>query len=113
MIKERTTAGLHAERPAKRMLNHTLLVVLGLHCGLDADAEFLRLAVLREIVLRNRLLGERAAHSLAEERVFADEFLPRAKFGPGTPILLDAHVADGDADDGTLRRGRAKTMQLP
>ena len=86
------------------MLHKPLFVVLRLHLPefLDADAEFLRLAVLLQIEFGNQLLGERATHALADQRILAEQLHAAGKVRPRLAVLLDAHVAGGNADDGTL-----------
>ncbi len=60
VVEERTAAGLVVERPAERVLNEARFVLVGrdLPQFLEADAEFLRLAVAVEGEPRDELLGE-------------------------------------------------------
>ncbi len=59
VIQERATAGLETERPAEGVLHEALLVLLRLDLPelLDADAEFLRLAIFGQVESGNQLLG--------------------------------------------------------
>ncbi|MCY1497016.1 hypothetical protein D9M68_309710 [compost metagenome] len=104
MVEERTAAGLHAERPAEGMLHQPGPVILRLHLPelFQTDAEFLDVAIPGEIEFRNQLLGERAAHALADQRVFAQERHATGEVRSRFAIALDAHVAGGNADDGTF-----------
>ncbi|MNE09941.1 hypothetical protein D3C80_1026350 [compost metagenome] len=104
MIQERAAAGLETERPAEGMLHETLFVLLRLDLPelLDADAEFLRLAIFREVEFGNQLLGERSTHALSNKHIFAVQFHAAGEVRTRLAVLLDAHIAGGDADDGAF-----------
>lgn len=55
MIQERAAAGLETQRPAEGMLHEALFVLLRFDLPefFDADAEFLRLATLRQVEFGN------------------------------------------------------------
>jgi len=59
-------------------------------------------AVLLEIELGDQLFRERAAHAFADQRIFAEQFHAASEIRAGLAVLLDAHVAGGDTDDGAL-----------
>ena len=104
MIQERTTAGLETQRPAEGVLHEALLVLLRLDLPelLDADAEFLRLAIFGQVESGNQLFGERSAHALADQHVFAVQFHAAGEVRARLAILLDAHIAGGNADDSAV-----------
>ena len=54
---------------------------------LEADAELLRLAACVELEARDQLLGERAAHALADQHVLAVQLHAAREAGPGLPSL--------------------------
>ncbi|MCY1300579.1 hypothetical protein D9M70_501510 [compost metagenome] len=104
VVEERAATGLHAKRPAERVLHQARSMVFRLHLPefLQADAEFLDAAVLREVEFGDQLLGERTAHAFADQRVFAQERHATGEVRSRFAIALDAHVAGGNADDGTF-----------
>ncbi len=53
-------------------------------------------------IFGDQLLGERAAHALADQRIFAEQLHAAGKARAWLAVLLDAHVAGGDADDRAL-----------
>ena len=81
---------------------------------LETDAEFLRVAAFRETEGGDRLLGQRAARALAEQRVLAAQLHTALVVRAGLARPVDAHVAGRDTDDGTrlvtqqLRRRKAR-----
>ena len=66
---------------------------------LQADAEFLRLAVLRQAEALDQHLGEAAARALGEQRVLAAQLHAAGEARFVVSVLADAHVAGGDAGD--------------
>src|ERR1041385_8907533 len=66
---------------------------------LQADAVFLRLAVLAELTRRDQLCGQRAARALGEQRVFGAQLHAARERILVLPILADTHVAGRDADN--------------
>src|SRR5262249_44728977 len=101
MIEKRAATGRIVERPAKCMLNQPAAVPLGRDFPkfLEADAEFLRLALGIEAKTADQRLGEAAARALGEQCVFGAQL-----HAAGERILVmaipgDAHVASGDARD--------------
>jgi hypothetical protein len=104
VIEERAAAGLEIERPAEGVLHEARLVVLrrDLPQFLDADAEFLRLAMPSEIVSGDQLLGERTAHALADQDIFAHQRHAWREGRAVRAVALDAHVAGVDAGNGAF-----------
>src|SRR5208283_5917595 len=99
VIEEGATAGLAVERPAEGVL-HAACVMLLLRDApqlFEADAEFLRLAVLVELKFRDELLRERAARALCEQGVAPAQLHPARKTLFVMAVLGDAHVARRDA----------------
>ncbi len=77
------------------------------------DAEFLRLAVLREPEAFDQHFGQAAARAFGEQRVFAAQFHAAGEAGFVMAVLADPHVAGGDAGDRIVleqdfRRGKAR-----
>ena len=66
---------------------------------LQSDAEFLRLAVVREPESRNQRLGETAARAFGEQRVFGAQLHAAREAVLVLAVLADAHVAGRDAGD--------------
>ena len=64
---------------------------------LQADAEFLRLAVFGKTELRDQLLAEIAARAFGEQRVFRAQLHAAREAVFRLAVLADAHVAGGDA----------------
>src|SRR5580704_18706679 len=104
VIKERAAAGTVAERPAHRMLDQAAAMLLrrDLPQFLQADAELLRLPVLRQRETLDQNLGQAAARAFGEQSVFAAQFHAAGEACIVVPVLADAHVASGDAGDGTV-----------
>ena len=92
---------LHAERPAHGVGHLALLVHLGANLPelLHAEAVLLRLAAIGEIVFGDDLLGQRAAHALGDEDIFAEQFHAGLEVGLGLAVLADAHHAGDHAPD--------------
>ncbi len=93
-----------AQRPALRMDHAAGLVLGGIDIPqfLDAEAVDLRLAIGLEVVFRLHLLGQVAARTLGEERVFRVNFHPRLVIALLRAILGDAHVLRYHAGNRTL-----------
>ena len=100
VIEERAAAGAVVERPAEGVLNEAgrVLVRRDLPQLLQADAEFRRLAVAIEPVMRDQSLAEMAARALGEQRVFAAQFHAAGERVLRLAVLADSHVAGGDPD---------------
>ena len=105
MIKERTATRFIIKRPAEGMLHMAGLVHFGPHLPqfLDADTKFLRLAVMRQAVACDQLLGEMPARPFRKERVFPQQF-----HAAGIAIFLAAvfgktHITGCDTDDLIVR----------
>ena len=83
-----------AQRPALRVDDAARLVLGGIDIPqfLDAEPVDLRLAIGLEVVLRLHLLGEIAARTLGEERVFRVDLHPRLVIVLVRTVLGDAHV---------------------
>ncbi len=66
VVEERAAAGRVVERPAERVLHEPALVLVRRHLPqlLEADAELLRIAPLRQLVALDQPLGQRAARAL-------------------------------------------------
>src|ERR1700730_17736631 len=75
MIEERAAAGAIVERPAEGMLDAARPVQRGIDPPklLQADAEFLRLAIVVEAELRDQLLGERTPRALGDQSIFCNK----------------------------------------
>ena len=101
MIEERAAAGVIVQRPAERVLDEPGLVLFrrDLPEFLEPDPELRRLATFRKLEAGNELLGQGAAHTLAEQRVFSAQLHATRVAVFVVTILRDAHVAGGDAGD--------------
>ncbi len=101
VIEERAAAGCIVERPAGGVLHQAgaVLVRRDLPEFFQPDAEFLRLAVLREPIAGDQPLGEAAARAFGEHRVFAAQLHAAGEARLVVAVLADAHVAGGDAGD--------------
>ena len=79
VIDERSAASILAQRPAHRVRDGAGLVLGGIDFPdfFHAKAVFLRLGILRKVVFRDDLLGQRPAHAFGQEDVFAQQFHPR------------------------------------
>ena len=81
---------------------------------LQAETEFLRLALVRQTKFRNQLLAEIAARAFGEQSVFGAQFHAAREVVLRLAVLADAHVAGGDAGDRAIlvvkhfRRGKAR-----
>ncbi len=64
---------------------------------LDADAELLRIDAVAQVELGHQLLGERAAHALADQRVLGVQLHAGCVAVLVGAVLGDAHIAGGDA----------------
>src|SRR5690606_5197125 len=97
-------AGLPVERPAETVLHEPGLVFLRPYLPqlLDADAEFLRLAAFGEVVASNELLGERAARTLPDQHILAEQFHAGLIVRAVRSVALHAHVAGCHPNDGVL-----------
>ena len=86
------------------MLNQPLDVPAGLDLPefLQADAELLGLLAAGQIEALDQLLGEMAAHALAEQGVSPAQLHPARKAFGDRAIFCNSHVPRSDADDGTL-----------
>src|ERR1700722_14734012 len=73
MIEERAAAGAVAERPAHRMLHQAAAKLFrrDLPQLLQADADILRLPVLRQRKTLDQNLGQAAARAFGEQRILA------------------------------------------
>src|SRR6478752_1478979 len=98
MVEEGAAARAVVERPAEGMLDAALVEFLRLDLPefLQADAVFLRLAPLVESELPDGDLGERAACSLAQQRVAAAQLHAAGEALGDRAVLGDAHIASGD-----------------
>src|SRR5208282_365032 len=69
MIEKRTAACVIIERPAEGVLDETRLMVSRIDPPklFEADAEFLRFAIVVEAKIGDQLLGERAARTLGDQ----------------------------------------------
>src|ERR1700732_1175781 len=89
MIEERAAAGAIVKRPAEGMLDEARPVQRGLDPPklLQADAEFLRFAIVVEAELRDELLGERTP------RAFGDQSIFTMKLNAAGESALEASIA--------------------
>ena len=101
VIDERAAAGAVVERPAGGVLDEAASVFVrgDLPEFFQADAEFLRLAVLRKPVARDQPFGETAARAFGEHGVFAAQLHAAGEARLVVSVLADAHVAGGNAGD--------------
>ena len=99
MIQPRSAVRVVAERPALRVDHAARAVQCGVDIPqfLDADAVDLRLRVLRQVERADRLLGQEAAHALAQEGVFGVDLEPGRVVGLVRAVARDPHVAGRDA----------------
>src|SRR5262249_27992591 len=97
MIEERAATGAVAERPAEAVLHQARPVPLRRHLPqlLQAEAELLRLAPLREIETLKQHLAEIAARALGEQRVFRTQLHAASEGVLVLAVLADPHVASG------------------
>ena len=99
MIEEAAATGLVVERPAERVLDIAFLEILFRHGPelFQADAVFLRIAVLGEVEFLYELLRERATCAFSEEDIFAEQFHAGLIVGLVAAIGGNAHDACDDA----------------
>ena len=115
VIDERAAAGGIAERPAERVLHEAapMLVRRDLPELFEADAEFLRLAILREAETLDQHLGQAAAGAFGEQSVFAAQLHAAGEAGFAMAVLADAHVAGGDAGDRIVLEQELRPRRSP
>ena len=105
MVEKRATASAVVERPTKRMLHQTgvMLVRGDLPQLFEAEAKFLRFAAFlqTEALLEN--LGEAAAGTLGEQRVLCAQLHAAGEAVLVMAVPGDAHVAGDDAGHRTAR----------
>src|SRR5258708_34790957 len=101
MIEERAATGAVIERPAEAMLHQAGSVPLerDLPKLLEADAEFLRLALRIEAEALDQRLGEAAARALGKQRVLGAQLHAAGERVLALAILGNAHVTGGNARD--------------
>src|SRR5258708_10613853 len=95
MIEERAATGAVIERPAEAMLHQAGPVPLGRNLPklLEADAEFLRLALRIEAEALDQRLGEAAARAFGKERVFGAQLHAAGQRVLAVAILCAAPIA--------------------
>src|SRR3984893_10119158 len=101
MIEERAAAGAIVERPAEGMLDEARPVQRGIDPPklLQADAEFLRLAIVGEAELRDQLLGERTPRAFGDQSIFATKLDAPCKSALEASVAGDSHVSRSDAQN--------------
>src|SRR5258708_4056577 len=101
MIEERAAAGAVIERPAEAVLHQAGPVPLGRNLPklLEADAEFLRLALRIEAEALDQRLGEAAARAFGKQRVFGAQLHAAGERVLAVAVPGNAHVAGGNARD--------------
>ena len=99
MIHEGSAAGVGPQRPAHRMRDLTQLVLgrVDLPDLLHADAVFLNVGIGVELPVGDGLLGQRPAHALREEDVFAVKLHPWLITRTRRSVLLLAELARDNA----------------
>jgi hypothetical protein len=104
VVQPGAAAGVVFQRPAHRVLDEPGLMLLGPHLPqlLQSDAVFLVIAALIQPETVDHLLGEVAPRAFGEHRVPGPKLHAPRKTLLGGPVLGDAHVARGDADDAVL-----------
>src|ERR1700730_8007872 len=70
---------------------------------LQADAEFLRLAIVVEAELRDQLLGERTPRAFGDQSIFAAKLDAPRKTALEASVAGDSHVSRGDAQNRVRR----------
>mmetsp|Transcript_23692 Transcript_23692/g.42320 ORF Transcript_23692/g.42320 Transcript_23692/m.42320 type:complete len:239 (-) Transcript_23692:216-932(-) len=101
VIDERSAARIAAQRPAHRV-GHTAFAVLfrvNLPDFLHAQAVFLRLMTLGQAVFGDHFLGQRSAHALAQEHVFAMQLHARLGALTDGAVRLKAKDTGNDTFD--------------
>src|SRR6202012_4963086 len=91
MVEERAAARAATERPAEAVLHlaRTELTRRDLPDLLEANAEFLRVAALVQLVAGDDLLGERATGALAEQRIFTAQLHPAGEIPGRLAVAAD------------------------
>ncbi len=99
VVQERAAARLVVQRPAGGVLDQAGLVLLGrdLPQLLQADAELLGIGGVAQVVAGHDGLGQRAAHALGDEDVFAVQLQPRLELAGRLALAVDAEDAGDDA----------------
>jgi len=99
MVHEAAAAGELVQRPAGGVLGQTGAVLLrrNLPQLLEADAEFLRLGLVAQVVPGHDRLGQRAAHAFGDEDVFAVQLDAGLEVVGRLAVAVDAEDAGDDA----------------
>src|SRR5205085_4484306 len=99
VIEERAAAGGIIERPAERVLDQPRLMLVrrNLPKLLQAQAELLRLAPVRESIFYDQLLRQIAPRAFGEQSVLGAQLHAASEVAARLAVLANAHVAGGDA----------------
>ena len=105
VIQEGAAIDVGGHGPADGVHGQSGLVHFGAHFPqfLDADAVGLRVGTVAQIEFGKQALGQRAAAAFREHRLAGVQLDAGLVVGAGLTVLLDTHVAGGDALDRAVR----------